>query len=272
MLLIGLFGNSQNGQLWSHTMATSTYLKASRSFHTTHSVTCLTAKWFASTSSTPLSTSRRTCHTASPWRNSTCFVNNQMSRNSRANSTTIFISDQYLFVEMLELVDFNLNAANDPSGCPQFHFFPRFVRELPGLMRNVRLISIMNMLFFQRMVFPFCPWVRWWSTFWSKMFPWWTKKIYWTIWTCRKLIGWTLPTKWKVVFWKVYKHTVSFKLLQVTLLPTLEWNQARWELINWTGRKSKKTFWPTRRLFISAFAHLSSAMLATQSNKSLNIL
>ncbi|XP_059478706.1 ribonuclease 3 isoform X2 [Neocloeon triangulifer] len=38
---------------------------------------------------------------------------------------------QYLFVEILELVDFNLKAANDPDGCPRFHFFPRFVRELP---------------------------------------------------------------------------------------------------------------------------------------------
>jgi ribonuclease III len=44
-----------------------------------------------------------------------------------------FTTDQYLFVEILELVDFNLKAANDPDGCPRFHFFPRFVRELPGL-------------------------------------------------------------------------------------------------------------------------------------------
>jgi len=49
---------------------------------------------------------------------------------------TCFFADQYLFVEILELVDFNLKAANDPEGCPRFHFFPRFVRELPGLKLN----------------------------------------------------------------------------------------------------------------------------------------
>lgn len=37
----------------------------------------------------------------------------------------------YLFKEILELVDFDLHAAQDKSGCGQFHFMPRFVRDLP---------------------------------------------------------------------------------------------------------------------------------------------
>ncbi|XP_012275401.1 ribonuclease 3 [Orussus abietinus] len=37
----------------------------------------------------------------------------------------------YLFSEILELVDFDLHAAEDNSGCGQFHFMPRFVRDLP---------------------------------------------------------------------------------------------------------------------------------------------
>ena len=40
-------------------------------------------------------------------------------------------SDEYLFKEILELVDFDLHAAQDKSGCGQFHFMPRFVRDLP---------------------------------------------------------------------------------------------------------------------------------------------
>ncbi|XP_011879288.1 PREDICTED: ribonuclease 3 [Vollenhovia emeryi] len=36
----------------------------------------------------------------------------------------------FLFREILELVDFDLHAAQDKSGCGQFHFMPRFVRDL----------------------------------------------------------------------------------------------------------------------------------------------
>ncbi|XP_034951139.1 ribonuclease 3 [Chelonus insularis] len=38
---------------------------------------------------------------------------------------------EYLFKEILELVDFDLHSAQDKSGCGQFHFMPRFVRDLP---------------------------------------------------------------------------------------------------------------------------------------------
>ncbi|XP_066984255.1 ribonuclease 3 [Macrobrachium rosenbergii] len=37
---------------------------------------------------------------------------------------------KYLFHELLELVDLNLQAMGDPEGCPRFHFMPRFVRKL----------------------------------------------------------------------------------------------------------------------------------------------
>jgi ribonuclease-3 len=46
-------------------------------------------------------------------------------------STIVFL-DNYLFKEILELVDLDLKAAGDSNGCAQFHFMPRFVRELPG--------------------------------------------------------------------------------------------------------------------------------------------
>jgi len=47
-------------------------------------------------------------------------------------SLLIFVSDDYLFKEILELVDLDLRASGDGGGCNQFHFMPRFVRDLPG--------------------------------------------------------------------------------------------------------------------------------------------
>ncbi|KAK5650502.1 hypothetical protein RI129_001531 [Pyrocoelia pectoralis] len=38
---------------------------------------------------------------------------------------------EYLFKEILELVDLDFKAAGDDQGCQQFHFMPRFVRKLP---------------------------------------------------------------------------------------------------------------------------------------------
>ncbi|XP_008547319.1 ribonuclease 3 [Microplitis demolitor] len=38
---------------------------------------------------------------------------------------------EYLFKEILELVDFDLHSAQNNTGCGQFHFMPRFVRDLP---------------------------------------------------------------------------------------------------------------------------------------------
>lgn len=53
----------------------------------------------------------------------------------------IFILDDYLFKEVLELVDLDFKAAGDRDGCAQFHFMPRFVRELPD---NGKEILSMN--------------------------------------------------------------------------------------------------------------------------------
>ncbi|CAB3375284.1 Hypothetical predicted protein [Cloeon dipterum] len=57
------------------------------------------------------------------------YIEEDMPYNFTMRELDLFY--QYLFVEMLELVDFNMKAHNDPDGCPRFHFFPRFVRELP---------------------------------------------------------------------------------------------------------------------------------------------
>jgi hypothetical protein len=42
------------------------------------------------------------------------------------------VPDDYLFHELLELVDLDFKAHNDSTGCSQFHFMPRFVRDLAG--------------------------------------------------------------------------------------------------------------------------------------------
>ncbi|XP_067003035.1 ribonuclease 3 [Anabrus simplex] len=47
----------------------------------------------------------------------------------------------YLFKELLELVDLDFKAYNDADGCFQFHFMPRFVRDLPD---NGKEILSMN--------------------------------------------------------------------------------------------------------------------------------
>lgn len=47
----------------------------------------------------------------------------------------------YLFKEVLELVDLDFKAAGDANGCGQFHFMPRFARELP---ENGKEILSMN--------------------------------------------------------------------------------------------------------------------------------
>lgn len=47
----------------------------------------------------------------------------------------------YLFKDILELVDLDLNAHGNKDGCPQFHFMPRFVRDLS---ENVKEVLPMN--------------------------------------------------------------------------------------------------------------------------------
>lgn len=47
----------------------------------------------------------------------------------------------YLFKDILELVDLDLHAIGNKDGCPQFHFMPRFVRDLS---ENVKEVLPMN--------------------------------------------------------------------------------------------------------------------------------
>ncbi|XP_059350405.1 LOW QUALITY PROTEIN: ribonuclease 3-like [Daphnia carinata] len=59
---------------------------------------------------------------------------------------------QYLFHELLELVDFNLHAAGDVNGCPQFHILPRFVRDLPDHGKEMLSMNQVLMYLFQQNV------------------------------------------------------------------------------------------------------------------------
>lgn len=43
----------------------------------------------------------------------------------------------YVFRELLEMVDLDFKAAGDADGCSRYHFMPRFVRELPDNGREI---------------------------------------------------------------------------------------------------------------------------------------
>ena len=49
----------------------------------------------------------------------------------------------YLFIELLELVDFSLKPsfASDPTSCQCYHFYPRFVRDLADNGKEVLAMS-----------------------------------------------------------------------------------------------------------------------------------
>ncbi|KAK7873256.1 hypothetical protein R5R35_011330 [Gryllus longicercus] len=47
----------------------------------------------------------------------------------------------YLFRELLELVDLDFKAHGDTAGCSQFHFMPRFVRDLPDNGKEILSMS-----------------------------------------------------------------------------------------------------------------------------------
>ncbi|XP_074112731.1 ribonuclease 3 drosha [Cotesia typhae] len=57
------------------------------------------------------------------------YIEEKLPENFTINELNYF--QEYLFKEILELVDFNLHSAQNYSGCGQFHFMPRFVRDLP---------------------------------------------------------------------------------------------------------------------------------------------
>ncbi|VVC31425.1 Double-stranded RNA-binding domain,Ribonuclease III domain,Ribonuclease III [Cinara cedri] len=50
----------------------------------------------------------------------------------------------FFFKDILELVDLDLHAVGNKDGCPQFHFMPRFVRDLPN--NNKELLPMCNVL------------------------------------------------------------------------------------------------------------------------------
>lgn len=50
----------------------------------------------------------------------------------------------YLFKDILELVDLDLHAIGNTNGCPQFHFMPRFVRDLPNNGKEVLSMNAVN--------------------------------------------------------------------------------------------------------------------------------
>ncbi|XP_076653861.1 ribonuclease 3 drosha [Halictus rubicundus] len=56
------------------------------------------------------------------------YIDEKLPENFTVQELDFF--QNYLFKEVLELVDFDLKAAQDKSGCGQFHFMPRFVRDL----------------------------------------------------------------------------------------------------------------------------------------------
>ncbi|KAL0104972.1 hypothetical protein PUN28_016542 [Cardiocondyla obscurior] len=56
------------------------------------------------------------------------YIEEKLPENFTIQELDLF--QMYLFKEVLELVDFDLYTAQDKSGCGQFHFMPRFVRDL----------------------------------------------------------------------------------------------------------------------------------------------
>ena len=63
----------------------------------------------------------------------------QVLENFTVQELEVF--SQFLFHELLELVDWDLQAADGSSGCPQFHVFPRFVRDLPDCGKEILSMS-----------------------------------------------------------------------------------------------------------------------------------
>lgn len=114
-------------------MDMSSFLKVSHFCLTTRSIKCLPARSFVSTLNI-----RNVVNSSIkfPYRNiyfiycyRIVYIEEKVPDNFTIEELELF--SHYLFHELLELVDFNLHAAGDASGCPQFHILPRFVRDLP---------------------------------------------------------------------------------------------------------------------------------------------
>ncbi|XP_071455436.1 ribonuclease 3 [Hetaerina americana] len=67
------------------------------------------------------------------------YIEEKLPENFTVKELDLFY--QFLFTEILELVDLDFKAAGNEEGCPRFHFMPRFVRDLPD---NGKEILSMN--------------------------------------------------------------------------------------------------------------------------------
>ncbi|KAJ8919099.1 hypothetical protein NQ315_012084 [Exocentrus adspersus] len=67
------------------------------------------------------------------------YIEEKIPENFTVYELDLFNS--FLFKEILELVDLDYKAAGDKSGCPQYHFMPRFVRELPENGKEILCMS-----------------------------------------------------------------------------------------------------------------------------------
>lgn len=59
-----------------------------------------------------------------------------------ASLLIVFSLDKYLFHELLELIDLSFKTNEDEDGCNQYHFMPRFVRDLPNNGKEILSMNI----------------------------------------------------------------------------------------------------------------------------------
>lgn len=70
------------------------------------------------------------------------YIEEKFFENFTVRSLELF--SKYLFKEILELVDWDLKAHGDVSGCNRFHFCPRFARALEGIQINALHLVMYN--------------------------------------------------------------------------------------------------------------------------------
>ncbi|VVC38475.1 Ribonuclease III domain,Double-stranded RNA-binding domain,Ribonuclease III [Cinara cedri] len=70
------------------------------------------------------------------------YIEEKIPDNFIIQELTLFYD--FFFKDILELVDFDFHAIRNKDGCPQFHFIPRFVRDLSN--NKKELLSMSNVL------------------------------------------------------------------------------------------------------------------------------
>ncbi|VVC37463.1 Hypothetical protein CINCED_3A024359, partial [Cinara cedri] len=68
------------------------------------------------------------------------YIEEKMPDNFVIQELELFYN--FFFKDILELVDLDFHAVGNKDGCPEFHFMPRFVRDLPN--NNKELLSMSN--------------------------------------------------------------------------------------------------------------------------------